>query len=84
VVRHGKIGWGSRIPAGQTFRRVRALTAEYGSEAAVARALGYRTGKLQCRRLRITVRNFWKILQLYRAAAGLDHEGPVSEPDPAR
>lgn len=66
----GRISWGSRIAAGDTFRRVRALAGEYGSHAALARALGYKNGHVQCRGLRITVRNYWKILKLYRAALG--------------
>lgn len=66
----GKVSWGARIPAGETFRRVRALAGEYGSHAALARALGFQNGHVQCRGLRITVRNYWKILKLYRDALG--------------
>lgn len=74
VIVEGRISWGSRIHAGETFRRVRALAGEYGSHAAVARVLGYKNGHLQCRRLQITVRNYWRILKLYRSALGDDIE----------
>lgn len=67
----GKRPAGARIPIGNAYRYLRALTAEYGSKAAVARALGYRNNHLQLRGSRLTRRNIARIVRLYRNAADI-------------
>lgn len=66
VVR-GQRRWGARTASGETWRKLRALVAEYGSLAAVARALRLKNSHVHFRgRATITVRNYARVNKLFR------------------
>lgn len=61
----GRPIWGQHIPAGDTWRRLRALVTDYGSRAAVSRAYGTANGHIRFGP-RVTLRTYVRVLRLYR------------------
>jgi hypothetical protein len=58
--------WQARRPAGETWRKLRALVAEYGSLAEVARALRFANAHVHFRgRATISVKNYAKVARLF-------------------
>ena len=68
----GAVIWGRHVPAGETWRKLLALTTEYESWANVARALRLRNGHVHFRgRPRVTVKTYAKVARLFHQM----HEG---------
>jgi hypothetical protein len=63
----GRPRWHARVPAGETWRKLRALVAEYGSFAAVARALRLTNGHVHFRgRATVTLKTYVRVARLFR------------------
>jgi hypothetical protein len=63
----GQPRWSARVPAGETWRKLRALVAEYGSYANVARALRLTNGHVHFRRRKvITLKHVAQVNKLFR------------------
>lgn len=63
---HGTRRLGMTIPASETWKRIRQLKPEFGSEAAIARRLGFKDRHLQFQADVITVRTALRVRLLYR------------------
>ena len=62
----GRHPLGARIPAAVTWKRLRQMIPEFGSEAEIARRLGLQKPELQLHRRLVTVRNALKVARLWR------------------
>lgn len=66
--REGRPFWARRVPAGETWRKLLALVAEYGSYRAVARELQLTNQHVHFRgRASISLKNYAKVARLFRS-----------------
>lgn len=65
-VEAGRPRWAARVPAGETWRKLRALVAEYGTLANVARELHLSNDHVHFRgRATISLKNYAKVARLF-------------------
>jgi hypothetical protein len=75
----GKSGLGRLIPAGRTWRLIRQMVPEFGSQAEIARCLGLKKPELRLDTRQVTVRTALRVLRLYRLTMVENLDAPQAE-----
>lgn len=79
----GKMALGGRIAAQRTWKLIRQMVPEFGSQAEIARCLGLKKPELQLHTAFVTVRTALRVLRLYRLTMVENPDGAQDQAPPA-